>query len=845
MDRGFSSSAVYPGSRELMSDDLRDSHLVALHQVIQAIARQLDTRETLPLIAAKARALTGAESTTIVLLDSSRSYLDFVAVAGSDASDMVGQRVLVDDAVLGHTALTGEIYVAENLILDQPLLPSLDPEHTMSFGVRSAAVVPIFLSGSSVGALAAINRTEAESFSGVDVLRLQMFASAAAIALGQERMRLSAMQQERERKVLLDAARAGSSSLNVQDVLQSVLATLGVSMEMSAAIVYLLNDERNRLYIAADVGLAEEERDSQLAADEGWVAQVLSGASPRCIRDTDGPELFDMMIPGVRSVIIAPLVSRATAEGLIVVGSRLPGGYSQQDAEMLAAVANHAMISLENAWLFEDATRRAQEATAIYELSQSVGATLQLDRVLNFVADSVLALLQVDKFALFLFNPRSERLEIKTARNLSAEVVLGMQPRVGEGIAGWVMEFETPTAVQDVAADHRNRSMPIDDAGVTSLVSVPLQVGDKVIGVLHAMSSRRRLFTVGEMELLYTIANQVAAAIVNAQRFEAAQQQKAELRKSIRRVARALGSSTDLGKSSEIIADLGIELVEADRSLLYTIEPESRVVLRAASNFKSAQQHAGGPVSSHSPAAFVARSRRSLMIEDVAADGRFVWPDYVSRERVGSYLGVPLKLGKDTIGVLEVYSRAMRKFAADEVRSLLTFASQASVGLKNAQLVEQASRRLRDLEALNTISSGLYGRQDVDVLCSEALTLLSRATHSDVSLMNLFGDPDRRIMHHGVSAATAEVEGESTALGAALVQLAGWVREYGSATQLPRPGSDSADVNALAVPVRRGDSGDVLGAIIVCRVAPAGEYDSHDRRFIETAANLLAARLGG
>ncbi|CAA9586077.1 MAG: hypothetical protein AVDCRST_MAG88-3957, partial [uncultured Thermomicrobiales bacterium] len=78
------------------------------------------------------------------------------------------------------------------------------------------------------------------------------------------------------------------------------------------------------------------------------------------------------------------------------------------------------------------------------------------------------------------------------------------------------MEFETPTAVQDVAADHRNASAPLHTEGVVSMTCMPLQVGAATIGVLCAMSSRRRLFTVAEMELLYTIANQAAIAIENA-----------------------------------------------------------------------------------------------------------------------------------------------------------------------------------------------------------------------------------------------------------------------------------------------------------------------------------------
>jgi len=854
MDRAHGSALVIPAIEATLNGELRDSHLVALYEVVQAITRHVDTRETLPLIAAKARTLTGAESTAIALLDSTRSCLDFVAVSGRNSAEMVGQRVLVDDALIGHTALTGEVYIAENLIASQPLLPSLDPSQTMSLGVRSIAVVPIFLSGSSIGVLAAINRVAArpeatvdhvehEAFTGVDLLRLQMLANTVSLALGQERLRAAGQQRERERNILLEAARTGASSLNVQEVLQNVLATIGVSMEMSAGAVFLLNDERTRLYIGADTGLNEYDRDRQLEADAGWPAHVLQSGLSRCINDTDQMQLIgDLPIPGMRSLLVAPLAARSAAEGLIVVGSRQPGAYSEHDAEMLVAVASHAAISLENAWLFEDATRRAQEATALYELSESVGATLQLDRVLNFVADSVLGLLHVDKFALFLHNERTGRLEIKTARNLSDDAVRTMQPRLGEGICGWVAEFETPTAVQDVAADHRNRSMPIDQEGVISLVSVPLQVGDRVIGVLHAMSSRRRLFTVGEMELLYTIANQVAAAIVNAQMYQDAKKKKDELRKSVRRVARALGSSTDLQKGAQIIADLAVEIVNADRCLLYTLVAENQVVPRAAVNFKHALPTFGVPVAAQSPAAWVARRGRSLMIADISLESAYHWPDYVTRDRVCSYLGVPLKLGKDTVGVLEVYTREPRKFPADEVRSLLTFASQASVGLKNAILVEQATRRMKDLDALNAISSRLYTATTIRDLCQEAIALVCEATQSDIGLVAVFGNNAVQQVHHAASASGLDVERELEAVDAALMELARWAYQYGEPAQLPSTEVPKGDIYALAVPVRKGQ-GITLAAIVLSRFSPGREFDEHDRRFLVTAANLLSVRL--
>jgi GAF domain-containing protein len=801
----------------ILSDSMRDmagdSPLAALHEVIQAVARQTDLRAALALVAEKAQALTGASSSAITLLDANRTLLDFAAVAGANAEEILGQTVRVEDALAGQTALTGELYLAHN---PGGALPALsagsDPTAFGGGGVRSAAVVPIYVAGRPAGALAALNRADGEAFDGSVLLRLQTLANIAALSLGMDGLRREAARKQRERDILFHAARTTSSSLNVQEVLASVLATVEQSLDMAAGAVFLLNDERTRLYISADHGLEGDDRDRQLDADHGLAARVL--ASTQAVRVADALAVpgaedgdLDPLLPGMRSVLAAPMLSRAMPEGIIALGSRQPDVYTAEDAALLSAVASQAAIALENAWLYEDAMRRAQEATALYELSQAVGATLSLGRMLNFVADSVLALLHVDKFALFLLDPRTGTLEIKIDRNLSREIVQGMRPRSGEGIAGWVFEFETPTAVQDVAADHRNRSAPVDGEGVTSLVSVPLQSGDQVIGVLHAMSSRRRLFTVGEMELLYTIANQVGAAIANAQMYEEARQKSDEIRKYVRRVARALGSSVDARGAAQVIADLAAEMTGADRSVLLSSDGVGGLSVRAACNFKSARGVDVLPTEGgETPPGWVVRRGRSLMIENLAQD-KFALTSYAARERVGGYLGVPLKLGAEVLGVLEVYGREARKFNSDEVRLLITVASQAAVALQNALLVEQAGRRVADLRCLEELSVLLSVPSAPDALLREALPLLCRALGADVGDATLPGDLEPVVRFRRDDS----VDGDSEVLETLSVSLA----------------------SAL-----NGDTGS--GALTFWRLLP---FDTHDRRLAATAAALLGLRL--
>lgn len=786
-----------------MRDMAGDSPLAALHEVVQSVARQTDLRATLALVAEKARALTGAASAAVTLLDTSRTVLDFAAVAGANAEEILGQTVRVEDALAGQTALTGELYLAHNPAGAMPLLSGPNPGLALG-GVRSAAVVPIYVAGRPAGALAALNREDGSAFGGGDILRLQTLANVAALSLGMDGLRHEAARKQRERDILFHAARTTSSSLNVQEVLASVLATVEQSLDMAAGAVYLLNDERTRLYISADHGLEGDDRERQLEANQGLAAQAL--ASTQAVRVADAlagmnDDDQDPLLPGMRSLLAAPMLSRSMPEGIIAVGSRQSDAYTAEDAALLSAVASQAAVALENAWLYEDAMRRAQEATALYELSQAVGATLSLGRMLNFVADSVLALLHVDKFALFLLDPRHNVLEIKIARNLRREAVQGMRPRPGQGIAGWVLEFETPTAVQDVAADHRNRSFPIDGEGVTSLVSVPLQSGDQVIGVLHAMSSRRRLFTVGEMELLYTIANQVGAAIANAQMYEDARQKSEEIRKYVRRVARALGSSLAAPGTAQVIADLAAEMTGADRALLLASDSVGGLSVRAASNFRSARGMEVLPTEGgETPSAWVLRRGRSLMIEDLAHD-RFTLPPFAARERVGGYLGVPLKLGREVLGVLEVYSREARRFTGDEVRLLITVASQAAVALQNALLVEQAGRRVSDLQCLEALSGLLAQDSSADTLLRLALPLLCEAVDADAGTVD---------SHVGV-AAHYQRDG--------MAESEGW--------------------DTVTVPLTAAGRG-ASGLLTVRRRVP---FDAAERRLLTTAAALLGLRL--
>ncbi|HZT44106.1 MAG TPA: GAF domain-containing protein [Chthonomonadaceae bacterium] len=688
----------------------------AIRRLTEALTAPLPTADVHQIVVEEAHRLTDAASAALCLLADDREMLDFVAAAGENAAEIVGLRIRVADSLsasivstgqpalldAGSSDATGDLFAPSSEAASKSAAkPSgsaapagAEPPASLSTeslaGARSAAIVPVFQDGRLIGTLSALNKIADASggpaaFDAEDLDTLVCLAEMVALARKVQTTAQTAREQARELAVLYDAARTVAGSLNVQEVMDSVLNAICTHLEHHTAILFLLNDERTHLFIAAERGLTETEREIQLSVESGIPARVLSSGQPRLVADTDIEPEFEDISERARalSAMIAPIRSHDETHGLILVTSLQRQAYRSDDLKLLAAVGMQAGIAIENAWLYEDAQRQAEEATALYDLSQHVNATLHLDRVLNFVADSVLNLLKVDKFALMLYDSREDRLVTRLSRHVDEEVFGAIRPRVGEGIAGWVYEWQTPQAVSDVAADARNRSAPIDVAGVASTLCVPMHVGEDVIGVIHAMSSKRRLFTVAEMELLYTIANQAAVAIVNAMLYQDARSKSTEMRRYFRRIAHAIGSALDEQDMPQLLADLAVEIMRADRCAIYRVEGEE-LRLQATSHFRPTVPPDVIVPLGAGLSGWVARRGQSLLLTNLEEDPRSRAHTWLSRDKLTSYLAVPLKSDRRTVGVVEIYTQEPREFSKEEVQLLATFARRARVADKMA-----------------------------------------------------------------------------------------------------------------------------------------------------------------
>ncbi len=154
-------------------------------------------------------------------------------------------------------------------------------------------------------------------------------------------------------------------------------------------------------------------------------------------------------------------------------------------------------------------------------ISQSISSMINVDDIIKTVVDKSVNIMKARIGSLMLLDEEIGELYIKYAVGLPEEVVAATRVRVGEQVSGWVAKEGRPLLVTDIEADPRFRKKNSPFYETKSLVSAPVIVKGKVIGVLNVNNKiDGSSFIQEELELLVTLAGQTAVAIENARLYE-------------------------------------------------------------------------------------------------------------------------------------------------------------------------------------------------------------------------------------------------------------------------------------------------------------------------------------
>ncbi len=168
---------------------------------------------------------------------------------------------------------------------------------------------------------------------------------------------------------------------------------------------------------------------------------------------------------------------------------------------------------------------RISELHAIFEIDKSITSSIELDVVLKQIVQLSVGLIGGKISSLMLLDQEKQELVIAASQGLSGEYLAKGNIKVGESIAGRVIQEGRPIAVSDIRDDPRHAFAGLAaKEGLCSMLSVPLNLKDGIIGVLNIYTDKTHEFTSHEINLFTSLASQAAIAIENARLFESLEQ---------------------------------------------------------------------------------------------------------------------------------------------------------------------------------------------------------------------------------------------------------------------------------------------------------------------------------
>ena len=432
----------------------RASELAALREIGQAITSRLELSAVLEAVVAGAMRLLGDQFAQIILWDEANQRLRYGAAMGPEA-----ERVREQDWGSDRGVNWAVAHARKPIILDDY---QTSPYALAEFpDVVATITTPVLFGERLLGVLHSHTTEAGKRFSPDDLRLLQMLADQAAIAIENARLFEEARMRGARMNALSQLSRTVTSSLDLQRVFDYVVQAAVDLLDLALARVYVWQEATDLLCLQASAGapdLLPFPRE-MFQPGEGVVGTVFRSQGVIALADASNDTRYLerdwAQQVGVKSVAVIPLLLGDRALGVLSASRRVYRAFDADEIGLLKSFTQHAAIAIENARLFHEAERLAQdnlmqlrEISILNEIGMAMQETMHLDALLEVILTGV-------TFGGGLGFNRAILLLVDESRNV-LEGCMGVGPGSGEEAARvWTAVGSTTQSLRDVIAERR------------------------------------------------------------------------------------------------------------------------------------------------------------------------------------------------------------------------------------------------------------------------------------------------------------------------------------------------------------------------------------------------------
>ena len=440
--------------------------------------------------------------------------------------------------------------------------------------------------------------------------------------------------------------------------------------------------------------------------------------------------------------------------------------FNEADVRLLETFAASMSVALENARLFgetqsllKETEDRAAELQIVNSVQEALASKLDLQAIYELIGEKIREVFNVQVVDIVSYDPATNLMSMPYSYEKGDRSTVS--PREPYGFRLHVVNSGAPLLINqnfvELASQYDNPLLT--GAWPKSALFVPLLVEGKVKGIISMQDlDKENAFGPLDVQLLHTLSNAMSVAIENARLFDETQrllietEQRAAELATVNTVSAALVGELDLNALIELVGEQIRSIFKADIAFVALLDKENGMI-----NFPYQYgEHHESLSLGHGLTSKIIQSGKPLLINQDMDRQR----EQMGVTRVGigaqSFLGVPIFLGDESIGVLSVQNTKQEGlFTESDQRLLSTIAANVGIAFQNARLFDdtqrsfQAEQRAHEqAETLHSVAQALTRSLSLTDVFDLVLTEIQKVIPYDSAAIYQV-DENRRVMVSG------------------------------------------------------------------------------------------------
>ncbi len=329
-------------------------------------------------------------------------------------------------------------------------------------------------------------------------------------------------QKEQELRILHEVAKDISSNLELKELLSRIVTMIMNLVTADSCLIYLYDRQNDELILTASSKPKEKSIGRvRLKIGEGVTGWAAKEKRPvvlpkEAYKDQRFKTFSSLEEDKYQAFMSIPILSKDEVVGVMNIRNMEAHNYPEHQVNLLFTVSRYLGSAIHNTIIYEEVIRKAKQLDLLSEVSRTIVSDHYLKEILQLIVTMTAKVMDSQICSIMLLDEKRNELFIAATQSLSQEYLSKPNLKVGQSISGRVVLEKRPITVLDVTKELGYMYPDVArNEGIVSLLSVPMMVKDRAIGVINSYTKSEHKFRQEERSILQAVANQAAVAIEN------------------------------------------------------------------------------------------------------------------------------------------------------------------------------------------------------------------------------------------------------------------------------------------------------------------------------------------